>query len=311
VRKKPDFVGFIKLEGGSIKDGKIELTNAIRFLKGIDETLSYFIEKTAPEYKHADYSLQVEVASGSIWVYLIEITVGGLVLGMSQQLGANIVGDKKPLEILKASIKKLQSTAKISKHVEGIDRKKIESPKFEGNKRVGIPNSRGEYLWVTKEELDSFSAAPKNLYQDLVAPVSEGVDLSIGLKVDNNIIEEEIKQADKSFFSSDDADNEKGDTVLPELGDGEYVELDGELTRGNDRTNTFGFAYKGHIITCTLKEGRVKEHKLELFDKVRITGTVTRRYEGKVSDEEKKKPKIKIETITDLENNDNNQSRLL
>lgn len=298
--------GYIKLDGEGVEDGKIDLTQATSFLNGIDESLRFFIEKESVNYTEYDYSLEVKIEPGSIWVLILGIaglTGTAFLSSAAAQLGKNMVGEKKPSDVLKNSVKKMQSTVKIAKHLGGMDKKKVESTRFKDNNRlIGIPNNKGQYLYVTREEFDTFFSAPRGLYENITKPVNENVALKIGVKeADGSFTEESINQEDRPIFSGEKADDSGDEVVLPELKDGKYVELEGELTRGNGRTNTFGFAYKGHIITCTLRDGRVKDYKQALFDKVQITGEVTRHYEVTTRAEEKKKPKIIIDTIKDLE----------
>ena len=51
-----------------------------------------------------------------------------------------------------------------------------------------------------------------------------------------NLIKESITYTDKSYFYT--KSNIAPDILFPELKDGQYVELDGEITRNNGKTNT-------------------------------------------------------------------------
>lgn len=64
-------------------------------------------------------------------------------------------------------------------------------------------------------------------------------------------------------------------------------------------TNTMGFWYKGHILTCIPISGSIVQFKSSLFLKCRIQGSISRRDDkGRIGT---KKPKIIFTNITPLE----------
>ena len=83
--------------------------------------------------------------------------------------------------------------------------------------------------------------------------------------------------------------------ILPELIHGQYVELEGYVTKGNENTNNIGFQFSGHIINCKPKEGSIVRYKNQLFLQCLIKGFVDREDKNKNI---KKRPEI---IFTDLE----------
>jgi len=310
------FCGYLKLSGSRVSDGIVDAKLASDFLSGIDKSLRYFITKDSPAYSDLEYNLEVKIEPGSLIVYLVDIGILALAtyaVAAAKQLAKNDVGDKNSTQVLGSAARKMRSTVKIAKHLGGMSKKRVEEAKFKENNQVfAIPNSKGELLYVRRDEWESFFSAPENLYEEIVSPVGNDTSLLIGAReTSGEIKEEEITEETKLFFSKNPASELDDELTLPELIDGETVELEGELTRGNGRTNTLGFAYKDHIITCTLRNGRVKEYKDALFGKVRVTGVVTRHYESKVSEEEKKKPKLVLSSVQSLEDDTTQQIKLM
>ena len=114
----------------------------------------------------------------------------------------------------------------------------------------------------------------------------------------DNVLKEEIVTTKfKRIFTQE--DDEEEDTLFPELKHGQPVQLEGEVTRGNERANTIGFGYQGHIITCLPKEGSIVRFKASLFLKCRIHGVISRSDEK--SGLEAKRPKIIFTNIELLE----------
>jgi len=88
--------------------------------------------------------------------------------------------------------------------------------------------------------------------------------------------------------------------LFPELKHGQVVALKGEVTKGNEISNTMGLSYQGHILTMLPKSGSIVEFKPSLFLKCRVHGLISR------SDDKGKldatKPKIIFSNIEPIEN---------
>ena len=91
-----------------------------------------------------------------------------------------------------------------------------------------------------------------------------------------------------------------GDVLFPELLHGQYVELEGRTTRGNATTNSVGFRYNEHILTCYPQKGSIVNYKHILFTNSIIKGVIDRNNKFGIAID--KRPKIKFEMIVSLEN---------
>ena len=87
--------------------------------------------------------------------------------------------------------------------------------------------------------------------------------------------------------------------MFPELAHGDYVELEGDITRGNENSNNLGFRYDGHILTIVPATGSIVKHKSSLFLKCLVKGRASRI--DKVGYITEKKPKIIFTEIVPLE----------
>jgi hypothetical protein len=125
--------------------------------------------------------------------------------------------------------------------------------------------------------------------------VDEERTLSIGVKEGNTFVEETVTVRQRRIFTSE---AEEDDKILPELEHGQDVILEGEVTRGNEMSNTIGISYGGHIVTGFPKEGSIVRFKNCLFSNCEIHGQVTRDHFGT---QDSRRPKIIITKIELLE----------
>jgi len=64
--------------------------------------------------------------------------------------------------------------------------------------------------------------------------------------------------------------------LFPEFQHGQRISLEGVVTRGNEMTNTIGFQYSGHILTCRPRRGSIVRFKRHLFLRCLIIGKISR-----------------------------------
>jgi hypothetical protein len=88
--------------------------------------------------------------------------------------------------------------------------------------------------------------------------------------------------------------------LFPELTHGLPVSLDGIVTCGNEMSNTIGFWYKNHVLTCFPTSRNIVRFKKHLFLKCRIHGEITRL--DKNGRPLEKRPKIRFERLETLSN---------
>lgn len=311
---KSESAGYIRLSGEGIQDSIIDLAQASELLEGVNSSLRFYIVRESSDYAKLNYKLPIKIEEGSIWIYLLGIG-GPLIYAYVKpalgQMAQNDVGKKTSSEVLGGALRKMKSTIAIAKHRQSLSKDKIEDAKFKGN-LIGIPNSKGEYLYVPKDELEAYTATPPKLYEPLAKSVSSNIDLTIGVRQTDGLFgEETIDASAKPVFITDD-DNVADAVIFPEMVDGMYIEIEGELSKGNERTNTMGLFYKGHTITCEPAEDNIKQHKDALFGKVIMRGRVRRHYKGRAENDEDKKPRIIFDEIVSLEGQSrSSQAKLL
>jgi len=131
--------------------------------------------------------------------------------------------------------------------------------------------------------------------------------LTVGLNEEGKIVEVTITGSEKSIFFAD--EDETGEPLFPELKHGQHVKLYGVVTRGNERTNSIGFLYKEHVLTCYPKQGSIVRFKPHLFLECLIVGVITRK-ETETDEPTEPRPKIIFDELV-LIDSESNQGKLL
>lgn len=97
--------------------------------------------------------------------------------------------------------------------------------------------------------------------------------LVIGVRAGGKIETVRVDERTRHIFYTPSDDSE---VLFPELTHGLSVELEGWVTRGNGRSNTIGFLFQKHVLTCEPAEGNIVRFKKHLFLECKIIGTITR-----------------------------------
>ncbi|MDD5301635.1 MAG: hypothetical protein PHS14_00890 [Elusimicrobia bacterium] len=298
-----DYLGYLKYSGPAAMDAR----KAAHALLGFDKALRHFLAREAPALRGVEFEIPVIVRPGS-WEAVLPATAGQWAL---TALGAGATAyltkagtemathDFKEVGIgalFKKSLEGIQWTVKIGRHLGTLQKKIFSEVRWEkGNQSVGIPNDKKEYLVVPKNALDAFSECPTSLFSDIAAVIDAQRELSIGIVQDGGFVDVKIPRTDKHIFHIE----EEQDQLFPELKHGKSVELDGTVTRGNENTNSLGFLYDDHILTCYPTKGSIVRFKQALFLKCRLRGVINRSDEG--GGISANKPKIYVDEITPLE----------
>lgn len=308
-------IGYIKYDGKLVVDGMMDARQQAEALLGIDAAIRHFIKKQAPEIGRLEFDIPVKVRSGS-WEALIPDTVAGwLTTGLgvvatayftkgAQKMAENDFADYGLKDLFRNSLQAILWFVKIGKHMNDLSIKVFEGAKYiDDNQLVGIRNGDGEFLYVPKHILDLYISASPRILIKLARLVEENRKLIIGVSTEQGFEEVEIGELDRDIFTQSANSSVFIDkTVMPELVHGEYVELDGEVTRENKTANSMGFKYNDHILTCYPDNGSIVPYKPVLFLKCKLYGYVNRHDEnGRISE---KKPKISFVRLEPLESND-------
>lgn len=309
MEESDEILAFIKYKGKLVENGYLDARKSGEALIGIDELIRYFVYQEYPQIKEFEFEIPVRVRKGS-WETIFPENIDKFALGAFglwmagkymgsalEEVAKNDFKDVSFKEIFQKSFQGIVNVIKLSKHLGSLARKKFDNIQFsQNNKLVKITNENGQGLWIPIEVLDLYSNCPQTIFNKLTKIVEEERELIFGFNEDNIIVEETITNKYKYIFTKTEEDDE---IVLPELRHGEYVEIDGHITRGNEKSNTIGFMYQGHIITCYPNTGNIKQHKSKLFSNCLLKGFVDRL--DKDGNVKEKRPRIRFNDIVTLE----------
>lgn len=320
MKEKDNYLAYFKFDGESVKDGYLDARKSAEALIGIDEVFRYFLYKKSPELTSIEFELPVRTRKGS-WETLIPENIGDwiqfvLYSGTSiysatalKKMAQNDVGDKGFKDIFKEIIKGVKWIIQIGKHLKTLKKKKFEKVEFKeqnGIQFIGIYNDNGEILYVPKNYLELFTEIPETIFSRLTKIISEQRELKIGFSENESNDKDDTKNevsisfGEKAIFNKEKVEE---DTLFPELIHNQYVELQGHITRGNENSNTIGFAYNGHILTCYPISGNIVEDRIHFFGDCIIRGYVNRLDKSGAYIE--KRPKI---AYMDIKTSDNNET---
>ena len=295
-------LGYIKYSGELVRDGYLDARKSAQALLGVDEAVRFFVFQQAPELRTIDFEFPVKVKKGS-W----EIVIGGILLAYgakaAQKMAENDFKDIGLKDVFKKALSAIQWMIRIGKHMGDLTIKKFENVKFKDNNAlIGIRNSQGEFLYVPKEFLEFYASASPVLLKKITEVVEEERSLSVGIYDGNAVIEETVTRRHRQIFTNE--VEEPGEVLFPELEHGQTVILEGELTRGNEMSNTVGIGYQGHILTGIPEVGSIVRFKPSLFLRCKIYGRVSREDEkGRL---DARRPRIIFARIESLESDDDN-----
>lgn len=277
------FIGYIRYCGQLVENGLIDARKSAQALIGFDEAIRFFVGCQNSELKEIDFDLPVRIRQGS-WealipdaIFWIKTAVGAgatvYSIKAAQKMAENDFDNIGFKTVLKNSLEAILWVVRIGKHIGTLNKKKFESVKFRNeNREIGIPNVDGVYLWVPKSFLDLYVKCPKSLLEKVANLIENERVLIIGMFEKENEISERITFPYKKIF----APNDEEEILFPELKHGAEVLLEGEVTRGNETSNSIGFKYQEHILTAYPETGSIVRYKHVLFLKAKIAGTISR-----------------------------------
>lgn len=304
-----NYVGYLKFYGKNIENGIIQADIAGQALIGFDECIRFFNKKQNPEIILYDYRIPVITEKGS-WV----VWVLGSMAGMAGIFGTAYLkkaGEKMAekdfqdigfSDIFRKSLLALKNLVDLIKHKKGNINWENEDFHIEQKNDsffVSIKNESGESILIPIEQLEWFKNIPKKSLEKIVQGVMVGQSLSIGVRNENeNFDSTSITNEEKSLFLSSEED-EQEEVIFPELVHGETTQLEGKLVRGNEKTNSLGFEYKGVILNCHPTKGSIRQYKSSLFLKCKIDCYINRHEKSDLILD--KKPTLHIERVEPLE----------
>lgn len=313
---KDKILAYVVYEGDLVKDGYLDAKKAGQTLIGLDELVRYFLYQEFPQIKNIEFEIPVRVKKGSWWTQIpdnIDIilakTVAAWAIGKyaGSALGEIAKNDFKDVsfrKIFSKAFHSIVSVIRLAKHLGTLTKRKFDKVKFsDNNQLVGIENDNGEIIWLEPEILELYSNCPETIFTKIAQLVEEERELIIGVS-DEKPDEEKITFNYKPIFVRA---KEEDEILFPDLKHNDYVEITGHTTRGNEKSNTIGFLYEGHILTCYPDTGNIKEHKSALFANCLLKGFVDRL--DKDGNFNEKRPRIKYIQIT-ITGKEDNQTKL-
>lgn len=319
-----DYLAYFRYSGESVENGYFDLKKSANVLIGIDEIIRYYLYDLKPELSNIKFEIPVRIKKGS-WEALIPDNIGDWIQliiksGLAiytvtalKEMAKNDFKDAGFKKIFKHIIKSIKWVINIAKHIGTTKKDQFDDVTIDEINNihyVGIKNDNDKILYVPKKYLEIFVSTPPKLLSKLAIPIEPNrefsVDFSEKEKTDSDDSETgKISYSEKSiFYDEEDLD----EIIFPELEHGKYIELEGHVTRGNENSNTIGFRYCNHILTCYPDNGNIYKDKNILFANCIIKGFVERKDEtGNIIE---KRPKIRYLDIKPVDDNTNKQENL-
>ena len=285
MEQEEKYLGFLKYDGDLVSDGVMDARKSAQALLGFDEAVRFFVGQQAPELRASDFEFPVRIKKGS-WeiavpeiLELVKLGSGAIVTAYgvkaAQKMAERDFENIGIKDLFKKAISAIQWIIKIGKHLGSLTIKSFESVDFkDNNELIGVRNSGGETLYIPKLYLDLYVSSAPSLLENLAMLVEADRELSVGVFENGVLTEERLTRKYRDIFTRE--EEEKEEELFPELVHGQNVVLEGELTRGNEMSNTMGFGYQGHILTCNPEFGSIVKYKPALFLECQIHGTISR-----------------------------------
>lgn len=304
-----DSVGYLKLSGDAFPSGVIAATAAGNALLGFDECLRYFCIKQSPSFSSLEYEIPVKTTEGSWIAWLLGIvSTGAVIYGGSylKRAGEKMADndfDKVGLkDVLRKAIDALKYLIDLTKHTKGnVDWASADLSWRVSDGFVGFANDTGETIYIPVEYFKWYLGLPRNLLKQLAGAVGSARVLTIGVNDGGNYQTASISADEKPYFGHEDVSDED-EFLFPDLEHGDFVRLEGRLTRGNENSNSVGLEYEGHVINCVPESGSIKRYKSALFLRCVIEGTISRLFKQSVVAE--RRPTLIFTNIMPLEADD-------
>lgn len=311
------YIGYLKYSGKSVEGGFLDIKKSAEALLGFDEILRYFILAENPDLRNIDYEIPVRVKKGTwgIWipVGIVAIFTAQYLNSIAKKAGSDGFFESGPAKdvekIFSGSIIAAQWVMKIGVHLGSFVKKEFKETvkiKQKGSEIfVNIPNDLGDMLEVPKRYFDIYARCPERIFSKNAGLIEQERVLEMGVFKDGNEERVFVTEKEKSVFYKE--ENLEENILFPELKHGQHILLKGSITRGNEKTNTIGFEYKGHILTCKPSGGNITIFKNKIisqledhfFPPVKIVGVIDRTDENHLFQE--KRPQIIFSDIVPLE----------
>lgn len=300
-------IGYLKYCGKAVESGVIDALSAGESLISFSRTVNHLASVKYPFLSDVEINTPVMIKKGS-WLALIPDDIetiakagSGIVATayfstVAKKLAENGFKDKTLTDVLKDGLKACIWLVRLAIHVKDSSKRKFENLSWrKENQEIGVTNDEGKMLWVPECVIRVHELTPEYLLQGMVKAIQENRTLAIGVEDGNDSDVIEVTEKEKGYFIPE---TEETDVLFPELEHGATVELQGYVTRGTQTSNSIGFRYDDHILTCHPREGSITRFKKCLFLKCKILGEITRAEKNGGTNDPR--PKIIFDTISVL-----------
>jgi len=311
-------LGYLKYYGDAVESGCLDARKAADALQGFDEALRYLIYKEDPYLKTIDFEFPVRIQEGS-WEIVIPDNINSLITlaggtavvlttyfaALAAKAASDGVLESGPIKDLKktvtAAMRAFRKIVEIAKYCGELGQQTHKNVKLIEGGMVEITFEGLPQLITQYEYYKLYADAPATLLNKVASVIEAGREMEIGSDEGGVIIKTQVSTREKWIFIKE--KETASDIVLPELEDGQRVNLVGEVTRCTETANTIGLCYKGHVLTCKPQSGSIlpfKPHIISktddhIFTPVEIRGVVVREaVDGHYKD---KKPHIVFDEI--------------
>jgi hypothetical protein len=299
---REESVGYVKFKGEAVAEGAIGASAAGTALLAIDDLLKHFNRKQSKGFASVPYEIPVRTTKGSweVWVVGAVTVFGSVYLKKAAEVMAeNDFKDVGLKDVLRKSIDAVRTLIQLAKHTKGnLNWASSDLSWRASNNLVGVTNQVGETIYVPLEYFRWYLDMPENLLKRLTSPIEQNRRLAVGARSGEGFEEVEVDFWEKDYFGHEPAANDEA-ILFPELQHGDFVRLEGRLTRGNENTNSVGLEYGGHIINCIPEVGSITSYKPALFLRCVVEGVVSRLTRQHVVAE--RRPTIIFQRIIPLE----------
>ncbi|AMM50846.1 hypothetical protein TH61_06150 [Rufibacter sp. DG15C] len=303
-------IAYIKYEGELVKDGYLDAKKTAGVLSGLDGALRYFLYKENSDLEKIDFELPVSIRKGSWEAFFPEnfneLLIKGLIAFSAKKylesaLGEMAKNDFKEIgfkDIFQRAFKAMTWVIKAAVHLGSLSKKSLDGFIFSpDNQFIGLKNAQGEIIWFPVEFLEQYADCPEGLFKNLIKIVEEEREFVIGYNDPQVKEQARVNYKNKFIFLNEEDEQE---ILFPELEHNAYVELEGHITRGNEKSNDLGFQYKNHVLTCFPEKGSIKDYRNAHYTNCIVKGVVDRSDKfGKISE---KRPRIKFVSISISDN---------
>lgn len=309
-------IWYLKYSWSSVDEWAFDMKKSAEALLWFDEMLRYFISKEEPLLSNINFEIPVNIKKGSWEISLIEwiawISATAYLTAIATTAWKEWLLETWPIKdvkkIFKSALEWIKWVISIRNHRQDKLRK-LEHLKFRNdNTEIWIPNNNWDYLFVPKKYYDLYSQFPEKIFYRNTKLIEKDRVLEIwSIEPDWKISNIKITENEKYYFYDDEDNNE---VILPELIHWDHVELEGEITRTTESTNTIWLKYNWHTLVCKpidkslayFKDKIVSGNETHFFSKVKMIWVVDRI--NNEWDFKEKKPMILFSDIQNIEKKD-------